>query len=150
MTNAPEKTLNLLFSLDVEDDWPPVAVESLPFAEKSGDYQLLVCPLFVKGLSVNDVIRAKTDEDNNVIDWEHVFRSSRTTIWLLRQNLNNRIQQHLENFLGIGCAVVSLDKLGCYAIDVPENVSISAADKIIECFDPDEVAVAFPSMRHPE
>jgi hypothetical protein len=40
--------------------------------------------------------------------------------------------------------------VGAYAVDVPESVPITTVDAALAHLDPDSVAVAFPSMRHPE
>lgn len=57
------RTVELKFPLDVEDDWPPVAVEGLPFDVALGGYVATVPPLFVKDLSVGDVIAVEIGDD---------------------------------------------------------------------------------------
>jgi hypothetical protein len=53
---------SLMFELEVDDGWPPVAVESLPFKIKENGFLLLNPPLFIKGLSVGDDISVTIDD----------------------------------------------------------------------------------------
>jgi len=143
-------SLSLQFPLEVEDDWPPVGSESLPFERKREDYECLASPLFVKDLSAGDVIKIKKDGEGFVSSWEHVERSGRSTIWLLRLANNNQIEPCLQRLRSLGCNTASVDEFGCYSIDVPETLPIAAVDEVLEELDPELVAIAFPSMRHPE
>ena len=58
-TRSKTSRRSLSFPLDVEDDWPPVAIESLPFEAEDRGLRLLAPPLFVNGLSVGDVITVR-------------------------------------------------------------------------------------------
>lgn len=133
-----------------EDDWPPVSVESLPFQETGGYYQAIDPPLFIKDLSAGDVIAATIGDDKLVKSWHHVQRSHRTTIWLLAIKPGPQIDQCLQILRGLECNTVGSEALGCYAIDIPENVPIDQIDAALNGLDRNVVAVAFPSMRHPE
>ncbi|MCE4554266.1 DUF4265 domain-containing protein [Roseateles cellulosilyticus] len=151
--NSKSKTVNvsnLQFQLDVEDDWPPVGIESLPFRIDVDGYKLLKPPLFVKGLSVGDVIRPTLDGGGTVSSWSHQTRSGRTTLWLLRLDEPNNLEQVLEKLLELGCNVVKLPQYGCYSIDVPAEVKIGDIDAVLDELNPEFVACAFPSMRHAE
>ena len=150
MSSGLGPTVNLKFALDVEDDWPPVAVEVLPFRVGAEGYQVLVAPLFVKDLSVGDVIVATLDSENGVESWEHVSRSARTTIWLLKLRQPNGVDEVLADLRNLGCNSVGLDAAGCYAVDVPEAVPIATVDSILATLDSEAAAVVFPSMRHSE
>jgi hypothetical protein len=111
----------------------------------------LVSPLFVRDLSVGDVIEATLDDDGHRVEsWRHVSRSGRTTIWLLRMQPSVTINKVLEQLRGMGCNTVSLEDLGTYSVDVPESVPIEEVDAALAHLDADSVAVAFPSMRHEE
>jgi hypothetical protein len=150
MSNSDGPTVMLKFPLEVEDGWPPVALESLPFVASPGGYKARVSPLFVKDLSVDDEIAAKLGDENTVEAWTHINRSAHTTIWLLRLKQPNGIDAALAELRNLGCNSVGLDAAGCYAVDVPETISMGAVDSILAALDSDAVAVAFPSMRHPE
>ena len=148
MTASSSNIVNLNFPLDVEDGWPPIAVESMPFEVVDGHFRSLATPLFVRRLSRDDIIDAVRDEHGNVSEWRHVKKSARTTVWLLRQRADNKMPHYLDQFRSAGCSIVDLSKYGCYAVDVPADIPISIVDEIISKMDQDEVAVAFPSMRH--
>lgn len=146
---SDDALISLIFPLDVEDDWPPVASESIPFAVCVGGYRALAAPLFVKDLSVGDVITADLAEANLVKSWQHVVRSGRTTVWLLRlRGGNNRIDQTLAELRAMGCDTVDFGEMGCYSVDVPETLKIDQVDEVLALLDESSVGVAFPSMRH--
>jgi len=142
--------VSLKFGLDVEDGWPPVAVESLPFRVTETGYLALSAPFFVKNLSAEDVISACLSENYNVESWEHVGRSQRSTVWLLRLKTPNNIEGALARARAMTCNTSGIDSLGCYSIDVSTEVPITEVDAILADLDEDAVAVAFPSLRHLE
>lgn len=152
MNDIDTQSVSLSFALDVEEGWPPVAIESLPFVRVSpNEYRLLSVPLFVKNLSVGDVLAptARTGDDV-LVDWDHVVRSERTTIWLLRLRATSAIDRALQAARNLGCNTSGVDQFGVYAIDVPAEIELSQVDEVLNNLDPDDVAVAFPSLRHPE
>ena len=140
--------VSLKFGLDVEDGWPPVAFESLPFQVTEVGYLALSAPLFLKDLSAEDVISARLSENNDVESWEHIGRSQRSTVWLLRLKTPNNIHEVLARARAITCNTAGVDSLGCYNIDVPTDIPIAEVDAILADLDEDAVAVAFPSLRH--
>lgn len=140
--------VNLTFALEVDDGWPPVAVEVLPCEAVENGYRIDAAPLFVKGLSVNDVIRPEVDDSGRVLSWMHVEYSTRSTIWLLRIAETDRIAVVLKQLRGLGCNTVQLPNCGCYSIDVPGACAIHEVDRILSELDKDQVAVAYPSFRH--
>ncbi len=142
--------VSLQFPLDADDDWPPCGSESLPFEEVADKYRCLSAPLFVKDLSVGDIIECEIGPNGFLDNWRHCHRSDRSVVWLLRQSKNDKVQPVLQLLRQLGCNTSGLDELGCYTIDVPENIEITEIDKVLEDLDQTKVAIAFPSMRHPE
>lgn len=143
-------SISLQFPLDVKDDWPPVGSESIQFEKLAEGYECLSTPLFVKDLSVGDVIEFEKDSEGFLSSWSHLSRSGRSTIWLLRLSDSDQIEICLQRLRAIGCNTTGVTEFGCYAIDVPEALAISDVDRVLEGLDSDLVAVAFPSMRHPD
>src|SRR5690606_40695523 len=92
-----DKKTELLFILDVEDGWPPVSIEGIPCEVVNGSHQIKAAPLFVKDISVDDIIDVVLDSFGKVSSWHHVQKSSRSTIWLLRtadtQNIDAILQE---------------------------------------------------------
>ena len=148
MPNLSSHSVSLKFPLDVEEGWPPVAVESLPFERDGDEYQALTAPLFVKDLSVGDRISATVDADGSVVSWQHTYRSDRTTIWLLRLRQTDQVDDVLSALRAIDCNTVGLDSVGSYSVDVPGSVPIDAVDMVLDKLDRESVAIAYPSMRH--
>lgn len=138
----------LKFALHIEDGWPPVAVEALPYSRVEGGHRIEVAPLFVRDLSAGDVISATLDNEGNVSSWNHLSKSGRTTIWLLRIAEPTDIDNVLQDLRALGCNTTQLPQYGCYAIDVPADVAIEDVDARLARLDESHVAVAFPSFRH--
>lgn len=142
-------TKTLSFQLEVEDGWPPAAVECLPCEEVPGGFRIRAAPLFVKGLSVGDVIRASPDEESRVWEWEHLSLSAHTTVWILRCGpVRADIERLLARLRAVNCNTVSCDEFGCHAVDVPPECPIASVDEILDGVDTDDIAIAFPSFRH--
>ncbi len=141
-------TLLLSFRLQVEDDWPPVSLESVPVLACSDGYQCLEPPLYVKDLAVGDVIWALVSDEGVVDTWCHVHRSNHSTVWLLRLRSPNRISTILQELRLIGCNTVSLEDVGSHSVDVPGEIDMSSVDRILASLDSEAVAVAFPAVRH--
>lgn len=151
MNSSKQQFETFAFPLEVDDGWPPCAVESLPIQKVPNGYMVLTPPLFVKELSVNDIIEVRLQTGSQVVEsWRHVIRSTHTTIWLLRMHCTTTIDTVLAKLRTIGCTTVALDQFGAYSIDVPEAISISTIDTILEELDGDSVAIAFPALRHPD
>jgi hypothetical protein len=147
--SAPTDTVSLSFALDVQDGWPPAGVECLPFQVTAEGYVAMDAPLFVKDLSVGDVIAVERDGVNGLVfSWRHVRKSGHTTIWLLRMKASETIEPVLMALRELGCNTGALGTAGAYTIDVPPTLSIAAVDAALEQLDSDAVAVAFPSLRH--
>lgn len=114
-------------------------------------YVALASPLFVRNLSVADVIEATLEAGGDRVEsWRHVTRSGHTTIWLLRLQRSDTIDAGSAQFHGVGCNTVTFEQVGTYSVDVPESVPIETVDAALAHLDADSVAVTFPSMRHPE
>jgi hypothetical protein len=142
--------VELRFPLAVEDGWPPVSVEGLPFRTTSGGYVSTTPPLFVKNLSVGDVIKAEMDDNGMVESWQHVSKSTNSVVWLLRIGKTDEIDGALERLRSLGCSTAKLPSAGSYSIDVPGDVSISDVDAVLATLDSTKVAIAYPSFRHAE
>lgn len=138
----------LLFDLEIEDGWPPVAVEALPCNVIPGGYRVDAPPLFIKNLSSGDEIRITRSPADHVCEWTHLRKSGRTTIWLLRVAQPDEVQDVLAELRRLSCNTVQLPEFGCYAIDVPANCDISNVEGVLSKLDSSQVAVAYPAFRH--
>ncbi|MDQ1835503.1 DUF4265 domain-containing protein [Massilia scottii] len=141
--------IELHFRLNVVDEWPPVAVEGVLCTAVDKGYRIESPPLFVKGISVGDIIEVAFDLENDVASWQPISQSGRTTAWILRTGSGNNIATVLPELRALGCQIVELPELGCYAVDIPPEVSIADIDACLARLDGNSTAVAFPSYRHP-
>lgn len=120
--------MDLEFPLEVDDGWPPVAVECIPCAEEQGSWRVQVAPLFVKDLSVGDLLEATLD-DRRVTAWSHRERSAHTTIWLTRIADGADVTV-LDELRALGCGVCTAEQLGMRSIDVPGTVPIGKRQRL--------------------
>ena len=127
----------LNFALKIKDDWPPVSRECLPCTKIDKGYRIDDTPLFVKGLSVGDIIEVKFNRVHDVIAWKIKERSKRTTIWLLRlkSSYKNEIENTLVQLRLLHCNTGECEQLGCYSVDVPEECDIEFVDEILSTLD---------------
>lgn len=141
----------LTFLLDVDDGWPPVGAENIPVRPVNDEFEVLHPPLFVKGLSVGDVIQVSGNEAGEVSSWNHRSRSGHSTIWILRLKATQEIENLLANLRAMGCLTVGGNmKIGAYSIDVPPTLQLEKVDVVLSGLDTESIAVAYPSLRHPE
>jgi hypothetical protein len=137
----------LLFALDVEDDWPPVSAEGMECPAQGGGFRIEIPPLFIKGLSVGDVIKPEFDDQGRVVEWAHISKSRRSTVWLLELE-DNTIEPVLACLRRLDCTIVKFEAYRHYAVDVPEECDASDVDACLELADAASVPRAFPSFRH--
>ncbi len=146
-----EHTTHLDFPLTVEDGWPPVGLECLEVHRTALGYEVRSAPLFLRDVSVGDVLSFTFDSEGRVANFHHVARSKNTTVWLLRLDREKAdLAPVLTELRSLGCDTVTLESLGCYAVSVPETTPIESVDSLLDRLDQDAVAVAFPAMRHEE
>jgi hypothetical protein len=145
-------TRNLYFQLEVDDGWPPVSVEVMSCEEEAGGYLVKSPPIFIKGISVGDVITANPDSEGRVWEWQHLSQSMHTTIWLARleEEAQTDIDEIVEKLRGFDCRIAEIRTLGCYSVDVPPQCPIDRIDEVLDDVDAERIAVAFPSFRHPD
>lgn len=142
--------ISLQFPVNPECDWPPIGSECLTFEELAEGYKSLEPPLFVTDLSVGDIIKITTDQSGYISNWQHIERSGRSVIWILRLRDTEQIHIVLKQLRDLGCNTAGIEEYGCYSVDVPGNLEIIVVDKLLNTLDPAVAAVAFPSMRHPD
>jgi hypothetical protein len=140
---------DFLFVLDVVDGWPPVSVECLAFASRKDGYELLIAPLFVKGLAVGDLIRFTADDEGRVFEWSHVSKSPNSTIWILRlKGPSDALVGALASLRRLGCDTGSLVSQGVHTVNVPGAVDLAQVETVLDSLSSEEFAVAYPALRH--
>jgi|SRR5580693_6339272 hypothetical protein len=67
MTDRPDLR-RMAFSLPIEEDWPPVSVETLWVeAAKNGTYRVDSVPFLVKGIAVDDIVEGRTQDEGEPV-----------------------------------------------------------------------------------
>lgn len=151
-TEAMEiRTQKLLFPLVVDSDgWPPVGSESIAAeVHTNGNFSILNPPLFVKDLSVRDLISVEFDDQGAVSGWQHVQRSGNSTVWVL-QGAAPSLDELARYFLELKCNVERFSEIGLFSVDVPARVSEPALDRVIDKCRANGGHVAVPSFRFDE
>jgi hypothetical protein len=146
--------VELLFQLPQDDDgWPPVPVEGLWCEPLNGDYRLQTCPLFVKRLSVGDVIAVEMNENGDVQDFTVIEPSNNTTVWVMFWN-GSILEGVLDQLRSIECDTTGplqgWETPLC-SVNVAAHIDMSKVDAILRPFErAEQIAVAYPSYRHPD
>ena len=138
----------LSFALDVEDGWPPVAIEHV-WCEKSGEvYELVNAPFFIHGLAFGDRFTAEPDAINGCIfEFTVVESSGHSLVWLLeREGL--QLDDFKPKLLELGCRIEGLPAFKLHAIDVPASVEPMAVSEAVDRLEGLGFALAFPVWRH--
>jgi hypothetical protein len=138
----------LLFALDVDDGWPPVASEGV-WCQRDGNlYSLKSAPLFIRGLAVGDVFRARPDSVNGqVFEFELVKPSSHSLVRVLN-NDSLDFSKPEKRLLQLGCSLTSFAKFSMFAIDVPAEVGRDEINVLVDSLEQEGFALAFPVWRH--
>ena len=139
----------LMFVLDVEEGWPPVAKECMVSTACKGGYRIDVPPLFVKNLSRGDVIAVDRNENGEVVAWTHVERSRHSTVWIMVHG-DHSISDVIERLKQLKCNVAELEQYHYFSIDVPAECTVEQLDSCLDVLSEDVASVAFPSFRHGE
>jgi Domain of unknown function (DUF4265) len=118
-----EPTAHVIFELDAEDGWPPVASERV-WAYDVGDSRYVIdnVPWFVHDLAVGDLVRAVSpDSQSHPIFQRHLDRSDHVTIRLIcfRDGpLGGDLALAMEPFTRLGVYAEGVAQYGMLALDV--------------------------------
>jgi hypothetical protein len=139
------------FALAVKDGWPPVSVEHLPCVVVANGYRIATPPLFVRGISLDDVVQCELAPGNGcAFSFTHVEKSDHTTIWLAGQRALGAIEAALPQLQALGCWTVRCDAFGVFAVDVPGAVAMERVEAVFDALEAAGAAIAIPSFRHPK
>jgi hypothetical protein len=136
------------FALDVDDGWPPVAVEHV-WCEKAGlIYELKNAPFFIKGLAFGDKFSAEPDSVNGyVFDFTVVESSGHSLVWALDAG-DLKFGEHTSEILALGCSIEGFPAFGLHAIDVPPSVEPRNASDALSKLEGLGFPLAFPVWNH--
>ncbi len=140
--------IKLIFDLEVKDDWPPVAAESLWLEPARSGYRVKSFPFFLRGISYDDVVKVvRLDEVHGRIT-SIQERSGNSTVWVyFREGVNEAdILGGFENSkIGYSGGTIP----GYYAVNVPSDVPLACFNEIVAgSEEAGEVKVVYGSLRH--
>ncbi|WP_271007701.1 DUF4265 domain-containing protein [Paucibacter sp. B51] len=138
----------LRFALDIEDEWPPVATESV-WCERSGNlYVLKNAPFFIKGLAFGDGFTAEPDPVNGCIfEFEVIETSGNSLVWVLNTD-NLDFSGTKDELSALGCQVEGFPQFNLFSVDVPASADADAVNALVDRIEERGYALAFPVWRH--
>jgi len=138
----------VLFALDIDDGWPPVASEGVLCERTGTDFKLVIAPFFIKGLAYGDVFKAELDPVNqHVFDFEVVEESGHSLVWMLN-NSDLDVTALKSQILALGCSLEAFEQFSLFAIDVPPSVDKIAINGLVDSAEEAGFDLAFPVWRH--
>lgn len=137
----------VLFALDIEDGWPPVATEGV-WCEKFGEnYQLKNVPFFIPDIAAEDIFHAVPDSVNDhVFEFKIIEESGHSVIWLMN-NINLDITEFVDKIKELGCSYEGFPQYSLAAIDAPPEVDVDELNEAIDKFEEKGIDFAFPVWR---
>lgn len=138
----------LSFALEVEDGWPPVAVEHV-WCERNGqEYELKNAPFFIQGLAFGDKFTAESCSNSGcVFEFTVVEASGHSLVWVLDTG-ELKFKEHKAGLLELGCSIECCPSIGLHAVDVPPSIEAEAASESIDRLECLGFPLAFPVWRH--
>lgn len=136
------------FRLEIEDDWPPAAVEWI-WCEEIGDrFQIKNVPFFAKGIAFGDLISAQLDDENLIDAWSMVATSGDSTIWIIRVGASDIV----ERLHVLGCGYETMKQWPNYiTLNVPMHLDMKAVLSVIDAAVTDgEIEAVYPALRREE
>lgn len=146
MLGAPLE--KVLFALEIDDGWPPVASEGVWCERADKNYRLVNAPFFINGLAYGDVFKAELDPVNeHVFEFEVVEESGHSLVWMLN-NSDLDVTSLKSQFLDLGCSLEGFEQFSLFSIDVPPSVNRVAINELVDWAEGAGIDLAFPVWRH--
>lgn len=136
------------FALNIDDGWPPVAIEHV-WCEKAGSiYQLKNAPFFIKGLACNDKFSAEADSVNGcVFEFTVLDSSGHSLVWII-ERAGLKLDQYEDELLSLGLSIEGCPGFRLHSVDVPASVNSEAVNTLMDRLEAMGFAMAFPVWRH--
>jgi hypothetical protein len=136
------------FALDVEDGWPPVAVQHMWCEKRGSAYELKSAPFFLHGLAVGDKFTAEPDSVNGcVFEFSVIETSGHSLVWVIeRENL--QLEKYKQELFEIGCNLERFAQFKLHSIDVPASANPEAVCIVMDKLEDLGFNLAYPVWRH--
>lgn len=123
-----EKLFKVAFDLpEVDDSWPPIAVEQLWAAKTPVKFQLEVrnIPFFVRGVSFGDTVRVRIDNERREFVFEElVSESGYSTVRVVL--MSDAAKPSIDQMIGDTQLDWESKDEGLYALSVPPEADYAA------------------------
>lgn len=132
--NAVSDRVQVLFHLEQHDGWPPVASERLWAIPMDVNLvRIDSIPWFVRDLSLNDIVRTRTDDQGNLEGFEKVSWSGNFTVRIIPFGSGrfSNPQEIADVFTSMGVRVEGVEKFGMVALSVSPTVNISSVKELL-------------------
>ena len=137
----------LLFVLDIEDDWPPIASEGVWCKSVGENFRLENSPFFISGLAFGDIFSAEPDNVNDhIFEFKLIEESGHSVVWLMNNNETD-LSNFKEKVLELGCRIEGMLKFSLYSIDVPPKIDVEKFDNLIKKYENKGIHFAYPVWR---
>ncbi len=98
----------MTFHLEIEEDWPPVAVENIWVeAVSDGHFRVDNLPFFAMDVSLDDIVAGRIDEDGRFAFERVVARAGAATVRLIVRELGD-VDAVIEELVTVGCVAEAL------------------------------------------
>ncbi len=148
MNDTKPEIEKLCFALDVEDDWPPVATESVWCKRSLNAYHLQNAPFFIRGIAYGDKFVAELDPINGCIfEFQITESSGHSLLWVLN-NDDLDFEDAKQRLLALGCSIEGFPAFRLHSIDVPPAVDFVAINAVVDGLEELGFQLAFAVWRH--
>jgi Domain of unknown function (DUF4265) len=138
----------VLFALDLDNDWPPVASEGVLCERLGKDFKLVNAPFFIKGLACGDVFTADLDPVNeHVFEFSVLKESGHSLVWVLN-NSGIEFASLRSQILALECNIEEFEQFSLFSIDIPPHVDSVEINKLLDSIEELGLDLAFPVWRH--
>ena len=119
----------MTFPLTVDDDWPPVSVETLWVEGAGADYKVLNVPFFAQGIALGDIVRGVSEQGELTFNGK-VRESGHSTlrVIVLRKHVFEDIERELT---GLGCSMEGSPWGSLFAVDVSSNEQLARVQRVL-------------------
>ncbi|MYZ34511.1 MULTISPECIES: DUF4265 domain-containing protein [unclassified Streptomyces] len=133
--NEANDRVRVLFPLEQDDGWPPVASERLWAIPVDVDLvRIDNVPWFVRDLSLNDIVRTRTDPRGALEAVRKISWSGNCTVRIIPYEpgrFSGDSQAIIDIFSPLGVQAEGIEQFGMIALNVPPSADISGVKGLL-------------------
>jgi Domain of unknown function (DUF4265) len=126
------KFRRMAFDLEVEDDWPPVSVETVWVkVAEGGKFRIDSIPFFVTGIAVGDLVEGDTDQENVLRFARKIEGSGHSTIQVIviADDAASAVKEEIKR---AGCPIEGSPWPSLFSIDVPDGEVLAEVHRLLD------------------